>query len=239
MTQEEKAKAYDEALKVLHKYDGANIMFSQSLKEEMFPELKEESKDEKIRKSIIAIINNYVDNSNTFKPKMIAWLEKQGEQETVVVIPKFRVGDVIRPKGSMAEYTIESISGECYHGKGWGLNISSDDDYELVEQKSSWNKEDEKHRKWILEYLYDGLQKSDEQFKGQFKCAIAWLEKQVEQKSIWHDASEEPNGKEYVIAWDGKYASIARYKSIVNCKWCYLSDILPNKEKGVWYQIEI
>jgi|GEM_PF-5924382 len=44
-----------------------------------FPELKE-SEDERIRKSIIAIINNYVDNSNTFKPKMIAWLEKQGEQ---------------------------------------------------------------------------------------------------------------------------------------------------------------
>lgn len=39
-----------------------------------------ESEDEKIRKSIIAIINNYVDNSNTFKPKMIAWLEKQAEQ---------------------------------------------------------------------------------------------------------------------------------------------------------------
>ena len=77
---EQKAKAYDEALKVLHKYDGANIMFTQDLKEEMFPELIEESEDEKIRKSIIAIINNYVDNSNTFKPKMIAWLEKQGEQ---------------------------------------------------------------------------------------------------------------------------------------------------------------
>ena len=38
--------------------------------------------------------------------------------------------------------------------------------------------EDEQHRKFILEYLYDGLRKSDEQFKGQFKAAIAWLEKQ-------------------------------------------------------------
>ena len=42
---------------------------------------KVESEDERIRKSIIAIISNYVDNSNTFKPKMIAWLEKQGEQK--------------------------------------------------------------------------------------------------------------------------------------------------------------
>ena len=38
--------------------------------------------------------------------------------------------------------------------------------------------EDEQHRKWIIEYLYDGLRKSDEQFKDQFKRAIAWLEKQ-------------------------------------------------------------
>lgn len=38
--------------------------------------------------------------------------------------------------------------------------------------------EDETHRKWILEYLYDGLQKADEQFKDHFKSAINWLEKQ-------------------------------------------------------------
>ena len=37
---------------------------------------------------------------------------------------------------------------------------------------------DGQSKKWILEYLYDGLRKSDEQFKGQFKAAIAWLEKQ-------------------------------------------------------------
>lgn len=42
--------------------------------------------------------------------------------------------------------------------------------------------DNEIHRKWILEYLYDGLRKSDEQFKRQFKSAIAWLEKQKEQK---------------------------------------------------------
>ena len=55
---EEKAKAYDEVLKVLHKYDGANIMFSQSLKEEMFPELAEskESEDERVRKAIIKFL---------------------------------------------------------------------------------------------------------------------------------------------------------------------------------------
>ena len=38
--------------------------------------------------------------------------------------------------------------------------------------------DDKKSKNWILEYLYDGLRKSDEQFKGQFKAAITWLEKQ-------------------------------------------------------------
>lgn len=42
--------------------------------------------------------------------------------------------------------------------------------------------EDKQSKKWILEYLYDGLRKSDEQFKGQFKAAIAWLEKQGEKE---------------------------------------------------------
>ena len=51
--------------------------------------------------------------------------------------------------------------------------------------------EDEQHRKWILEYLYDGLRKSDEQFKGQFKAAIAWLEKQGEPKSYWKPSKDE------------------------------------------------
>ena len=50
--------------------------------------------------------------------------------------------------------------------------------------------EDEQHRKWILEYLYDGLQKSDEQFKDQFNSAIAWLEKQGEQKPSWSEEDE-------------------------------------------------
>jgi len=84
MTQEQKAKAYDEALKVLHKYDGENIMFSQSLKEEMFPELAE-SEDEKIRKWIVTQLELKSDVNNPHDLelmilKSIAWLERQGEQ---------------------------------------------------------------------------------------------------------------------------------------------------------------
>jgi len=88
---EEKAKAYDEALKVLHKYDGANIMFSQSLKEEMFPELKE-SEDERIRKALIELVK--FSKKSCFEilkdqsfnivsmNEMLTWLEKQVEQKS-------------------------------------------------------------------------------------------------------------------------------------------------------------
>ena len=55
--------------------------------------------------------------------------------------------------------------------------------------------EDERIRKWILEYLYDGLRKSDEQFKEQFKTAIAWFEKQKEQKPAeWGEEDEKIRG---------------------------------------------
>ena len=57
--------------------------------------------------------------------------------------------------------------------------------------------EDEKHRNWILEYLYDGLRKADEQFKPQFEAAIAWLEKQSESKTDCpqnHQDVNHPNG---------------------------------------------
>ena len=70
----EKAKCYDEALKVLHKYDGINIMFTQDLKEEMFPELREEYEDEKTRKELLAVINDLV-LPDEQQSRFIAWLE--------------------------------------------------------------------------------------------------------------------------------------------------------------------
>ena len=80
MTTEQKAKAYDEALEMARKInsgEGVEAPPDWTICEVIFPELKD-NEDERIRKSIIAIINNYVDNSNTFKPKLLAWLEKQG-----------------------------------------------------------------------------------------------------------------------------------------------------------------
>lgn len=140
--------------------------------EEAIPELIE-SEDEKIRKEII----DFVKSRGGFKGDWIAWLEKKAEQKTVVIIPKFRVGDVIRPKGSTAEYTIESISGECYHGKGWGLHLSNDDDYELVEQKpTEWSEENEDMINSIIREL---IHQYNEEILQDTEDIIKWLKNRL------------------------------------------------------------
>ena len=77
---EEKAKAYDEALKRAikhHDKDGLTLEQYETI-DIIFPELKE-SKDERIRKEII----NYI-KTGTYHKDWLAWLEKQGEQKPII-----------------------------------------------------------------------------------------------------------------------------------------------------------
>jgi hypothetical protein len=79
---EEKAKAYDEALKyaMIYYKDGNEDM--KMMMKTCFPVLVEESEDERIRKRIIhALHGDVLDMEET--TKAIAWLEKQGEQKSV------------------------------------------------------------------------------------------------------------------------------------------------------------
>ena len=101
-TIEEKAKAYDEALKRasnLHKdaIEMENTMTTKTC-EVIFPELKE-SEGERIRKWLIAQLQIKIGDNATLNAmiyKSIAWLEKQGEQKPIdKVEPKFKVGDWI------------------------------------------------------------------------------------------------------------------------------------------------
>ena len=82
---EEKAKAYDEAFtKARNIVNSINVgLIGKDSFEAVFPELREESEDERIRKELIDYINSEyrhtlgLDRKNRF----IAWLEKQGEQK--------------------------------------------------------------------------------------------------------------------------------------------------------------
>ena len=86
---EEKARRYDEAIERAKAYQGLRSEI-----EIIFPELKE-SEDEGIRKGIIRCVKGNMPD-NDFRKKYIAWLEKQGEKKSVIIIPKFRIGDEIK-----------------------------------------------------------------------------------------------------------------------------------------------
>ena len=74
MTQEEKAKAYDEA------YKRVAIRFGSNIADELFPELTV-SEDEKIRKALINYLKSLRGKHELFPNEWITWLEKQGEQK--------------------------------------------------------------------------------------------------------------------------------------------------------------
>ena len=79
MTQEEKAKAYDEALKVIKECNPDENGFITIYPQEIFPELK--SEDEKIRKGLLSYFKKTgITKFNWMDAKrIIAWLEKQKE----------------------------------------------------------------------------------------------------------------------------------------------------------------
>lgn len=143
---EEKAKAYDEALKVLHKYDGANIMFTQDLKEEIFPELKE-SKDERIRKALIKYLKERAHSGFNQEVRIcnegIAWLEKQGKHKSDNIEPKFKVGDwVVSPNGVY-----------------WHIDAIQDGRYEVTAdtgQCADWPLDTNIYRLWTIQDAKDG-----------------------------------------------------------------------------------
>jgi hypothetical protein len=75
---DEKAKAYDEAIKRAREwYNELEPDSYTCVVESIFPEFKE-SEDKKIRKKIIALVNAY--GQGMYKDEMLAWLEKKGEQ---------------------------------------------------------------------------------------------------------------------------------------------------------------
>lgn len=97
-TIEEKARAYDEAIKKAKSlYKASEPMSGCSvILETLFPELAE-SEDEKIRKEIIDFLKlphpQFVGKRD--HEKWIDWLEKQSEQKSDKVKPKFNIGDFI------------------------------------------------------------------------------------------------------------------------------------------------
>ena len=96
MTEKEKAKTYDEALKkanAAHKDEDRHL---KATLERIFPELKEDD-DERIKKELIQWVDEFPDTiwRGHYKKDIIDWIEKQGEQKKQVHFPKFTFDDIL------------------------------------------------------------------------------------------------------------------------------------------------
>ena len=90
---EEKAKAYDE-LKVKAQELTEDGYIDKLALLDLFPELKEESEDERVRKELIEFVDANTLSTDERNGRWIAWLEKQGEQKPAdKVEPKFHEGE--------------------------------------------------------------------------------------------------------------------------------------------------
>ena len=119
---------YKEALERARVYHTGGSTIDAHITEVIFPELKE-SDDEKIRKDLIQWIDDFPDSiwRGHYKKDILSWLEKQGEQPTDKIEPKFKVGDWVVSGKSIAQ--ISDIQGQYYIGidiYGNDLTLRSD-----------------------------------------------------------------------------------------------------------------
>lgn len=136
---EEKAKAYDEAIKRLEDIKTGKcqktFVFTEGLFDYIFPELRES--EDWIPKEII----KYLKEKGDFRSCWIAWLEKQGEQKPTV--------EMKTPEGSLGiDYdTYNKIVDKCVYG----------------EQNPAWNEEDERIYQSIIDDTVQENQLGDKQ----------------------------------------------------------------------------
>lgn len=170
--------------------------------EYVFPELAE-SEDKRIRNAIYNALKyletefcwDFIDEVDILD--VYAWLEKQDclekqrqeDLKKVSIWKHWKDGICGNGEGKQTylikmgnTYSLSSCLGfECDY-----IELSDLDNLMIEKQgkqkQSVWSEEDKQSKNWILEYLYDGLRRTDAQFKDEFKAAIAWFEKQYEKE---------------------------------------------------------
>ena len=130
---EEKAKAYDEAIEKAkiwqeHLYDVNDKDYADELNY-IFPELREELEDDRIRKELLNYLYDVHDDDEE-RVNWIAWLEKQDEQKPIDKVElKFKVGDYV--VGKYISGYISEVRDDCYLLDYQGFPIDKQDNYHL------------------------------------------------------------------------------------------------------------
>ena len=159
---------------------------------------KEESDDERIRKTLVAVVNLYYgEGEDKEKTACLAWLEKQGEQKPAdKVESKFKVGDIVKHKDNPhltyilkrftddGDYEFHAIGKDGNEGCTHFAAVKCQDDWELVERSPAWSEDDEKKRKCLIKGLEDrmGFGWASDPFSREE--LINWL-KSLRPKNTW------------------------------------------------------
>ena len=188
---EEKAKRYDEVIKKVNDYyEGKTKLYSDVDKtlDYLFPALKEESEDERIRKWLINYFREVCDNvAEKEKNAVLAWLEKQGEQKTVDEIAK----EVCKNKESAVTF-LKSTG--IMNEKG---ELADEYKIEQDEQNPVWSEEDKDYYDAIiakLEVTQDDALLTDNQMKF-----LKSLKDKIQSQPQWKPSDEQMEGIECTI----------------------------------------
>lgn len=200
MTQEEKAKRYDEVIAmakecITYVPDDAVNKYMLS----MFPELKE-SEDERIRKALIEFFRLGAKNNETTcdvsDKEILAWLEKQGEHK------KFRdqiqIGDKVtrNEDGVLVNISqLKRIAKPVNKPKGNNANEETNAPTEYGKYVDECLNDAAKH------FFSEGEDKYSvaDLFYVGVRCGQSWVEKQNEQKQLYIRFGDVPNNEKSKI----------------------------------------
>lgn len=162
MDYKEKYNKLVEAVKVLQEENPSDEGI-QNWASDNVPELRE-SKDEKMRKEIVGYLKM------NLRYEWATWLEKQG-QKSVVIIPKFRVGDeIVTPNEE--SLTITKIDEKGYwSGDLFICDFDEECIWDLVEQKPAWTEADDEE----LENTINALKGAGKHGSFDWLSTVKWL----------------------------------------------------------------
>ena len=190
MTQEQKAKAYDEALKRIKECVPDENGFITIYPQEIFPELKE-SGDEKIRKEILEYFCQFENGElrGVDISSWIAWLERQKPVEEINgddygIDGLYAAMDILnKTLGQVEGY--QSDDGILAH-KAAMTAVKK-----LYKQRpAEWSEEDEKILNEIISDFVGFRTYGTSSLEGHFTECIAWLKSlkdRVQSKQEWND----------------------------------------------------
>lgn len=179
LTIEQKAQRYDEAIEIAKRINNEQQAQPFNIMTRVFPELAE-SEDDRIRKEMLQIAKEsedsfYMAMTPNKREKLIAWLEKQGEQNPVISEDALREG--------IAHFGITQ-----YQIDNW-LKKYVDVEKQVEQKPTGWSEEDEELMKWSINNLTELKNRFGEEY-GKVDDCINWL-KSLKERYTWKPSEEQ------------------------------------------------